>query len=137
MGLQGLLNKAESDGLLRGVSICRNGPQVSHIFFAYDSVLFYQAKESECRVILDILSIYEKGSGQKINQDKTNIFFSVNILPSLQSSIQVLFGVPSIRQYEKYLDLPAFVGRAKKQSFVYIKEQLWKNFFLGLVERSL
>jgi len=96
-----------------------------------------QAKESECRVILDILSIYEKGSGQKINRDKTNIFFSVNILPNLQSSIQMLFGVPSIRQYEKYLDLPAFVGRAKKKCFVYIKEQIWKNFFLGLVERSL
>ena len=48
MGLQGLLHKAEVDGFLRGVSICRNGPHVSHLFFADDSVLFCQAKESEC-----------------------------------------------------------------------------------------
>lgn len=39
----------------------------------------------------------------------------------------MLLGVPSIRQYEKYLGLPAFVSRAKKQSFVYIKEQIWKK----------
>ena len=36
-------------------------------------------------------------------------------------------GVPSIRQFEKYLGLPALVGRAKKQSFIYIKERVWKK----------
>ena len=114
MGLQGLLHKAESEGLIRGVSICRNGPRVSHLFFVDDSVLFCRAKESECQVILDILSIYEKGSGQKINKDKTNIFFSSNTSHDLQARIQHLFGVPSIRQHEKYLGLLAFVeiGRA-------------------------
>ena len=78
MGLQGLLHKAEADGFLSGVSICKNGPRVSHLFFANDSVLFFRTEESECQVILDILSIYERGSGQKINKDKTNIFFSSN-----------------------------------------------------------
>ena len=78
MGLQGLLHKAESDGTIKGVSICRNGPRVSHLFFADDSVLFCYAKESECQVILHILSVYERGLAQKINRDKTNIFFSSN-----------------------------------------------------------
>lgn len=124
MGLQGLIHKAESDGLLRGVSICRNGPRASHLFFADDSVLFCLAKESKCQVILDILSIYEKGSDQKINREKTNIFFSANTYHDIQASIKVLLGVPFIRQFEKYLGLPAFVGRAKKHSFVYIKERI-------------
>ena len=48
MGLQGLLHKAESEGLIRGVSICRSGSRVSHLYFADDSVLFCRAKESEC-----------------------------------------------------------------------------------------
>ena len=35
--------------------------------------------------------------------------------------------MPSIRNFEKYLDLPALVGRGKKQSFSYIKERVWKK----------
>ena len=48
IGLQGLLHKAESNGAIRGVSICRNRPRVSHLFFTDDSVLFCQAKQTEC-----------------------------------------------------------------------------------------
>ena len=67
--------------------ICRNGPKVSHLFFADDSVLFCWAKEEECQTILDLLTIYERGSGQKINIEKTNIFFSSNTLPQVQGDI--------------------------------------------------
>ena len=38
-----------------------------------------------------------------------------------------MLGVPAIRHFEKYLGLPALVGRAKKQSFIYIKERVWKK----------
>ena len=100
IGLQGLLHKAESDGAIRGVSICHNGPRVSHLFFADNSVLFCRAKQTECQVILDILATYERGSGQKINKDKTNLFFSTNTSSEVQDSIQQLLGVPSIRNFE-------------------------------------
>ena len=39
---------AESEGRIRGVSICQNGPWVSQLFFADDIVLFCRVKESEC-----------------------------------------------------------------------------------------
>ena len=45
----------------------------------------------------------------------------------MQNQIQQLLGVPVIHQYEKYLGLPALVGCAKKQSFVYIKERVWRK----------
>ena len=41
--------------------------------------------ELECQKILDILAVYDRGSGQKINQDKTNIFFSSNTQQVLQA----------------------------------------------------
>ena len=114
MGLQSLLRKAEMEGHIRGVAICRNGPKVSHLFFVDDSVIFCSAKEEECQKILDILAIYERGSGQKINREKTNIFFSSNTPHEVQVRIQQVLGVPTIRHFEKYLGLPALVGRAKK-----------------------
>ena len=97
------------------------------LFFSDDRVLFCRSKEEECQTILDLLAIYERGSGQKINREKTNIFFSSNTLPQVQSNIQQLLEVPAIQQYEKYLGLLALVGGAKKQSFIYLKERVWRK----------
>ena len=36
-----------------------------------------------------------------------------------------MLGVLEIKEYEKYLGLPAVVGRKKKESLVYIKERIW------------
>ena len=46
LGLQSLIQKAKVNEKIKGVSICRNGPRVSHLFFVDDSVLFYRAKRS-------------------------------------------------------------------------------------------
>ena len=35
-----------------------------------------------------------------------------------------MLGVNIVRHYEKYLGLPSFVGRKKKESFTYIKQQV-------------
>lgn len=74
MGLQSLLHKAKMDGHIQGVAICRNGPRVSHLFFADDSVLFCPEKEEECQKILDILAIYERGLGRKLIEIKLFFF---------------------------------------------------------------
>ena len=97
LGLQSLLQKAEVNDDIRGVAICRNGPRVSHLFFANDSVLFCRATEVECQRILVLLAIYERGSRQKINREKTDIFFSSNTQAQVKFWIQALLGVPTIR----------------------------------------
>lgn len=124
MGLQSLIHQVEVDGNIQGVAICRNDPHVSHLFFTDDSVLFCCASMEKCQKMLDILEVYERGSRQKINREKTNIFFSSNTSQPIQSCIQQLLGVPTIRQYEKYLGLPSLVGREKKRSFIYLKERV-------------
>ena len=120
MGLQSLIQQAEVDGHIQGVAICRNGPQVSHLFFADDNVLFCRATETECKNIMDILEVYKRGFGQKINREKTNIFFSSNTSYPLWARIQHLLGVLAIHQYEKYLGLPTLVGQAKNKKKVCI-----------------
>ena len=32
-----------------------------------------------------------------------------------------------VKQYEKYLGLPSFIGRKKKESFDNIKQRVWKK----------
>lgn len=61
-----------------------------HLFFTNDSVLFCLAKEEKCQKIIDLLLVYEKGLGQKINRDKTNIF-SVLILNHTSNFVSNIF----------------------------------------------
>ena len=77
--------------------------------------------------IQNLLSTYEEASGKKLNRDKTTLFFSKNTDSKVQESIKDLLGVPKIKQYEKYLGLPSFVGRNKKASLTFIKERVWKK----------
>jgi len=42
-GLHGLISRAAASGDIRGISICRNGPRFTHLFFANDSLLFCRA----------------------------------------------------------------------------------------------
>ena len=81
----------------------------------------------ECQKILDILDVYRRCSSQQINKSKTTIFFSKSTIEEMREHIKHALGVPEIKQYEKYLVLPFFVGRRKKDSFNYIKEKVWRK----------
>lgn len=52
-GLHGLIAKAAVKGDLRGFSICKQGPKLTHLFFADDSLLFCRANSLECGKILN------------------------------------------------------------------------------------
>ena len=68
---------------------------------------------------------YEVALGQKINSDKTTLFFSKNVSDSSKELVKNLLVVPEIREYEKYLGFPTVVGRNKKASLNYIKDRMW------------
>ena len=70
----------------------------------------------------DILDLYEKASGQQINRGKTTIFYSRAVSVERKVEISNFFGVSKVKEYEKYLGLPAMVGRNKRASLNYIKE---------------
>ena len=113
-GLNGLLEQAVHEKHIEGFSLCRHGPKISHLFFADDSLLFCRARVEEVEKIQELLRKYEMASGQKINALKTTIFFSRNVPLTIKELIQNSLGVPEIKEYEKYLGLPAVVGRNKK-----------------------
>ena len=75
-GLHRMIQKVACNGDINGVSICRNGPKLTHLFFANDSLLFCRATIQECQKLLEILAAYERVSGQILNRDKTTLFFS-------------------------------------------------------------
>ena len=74
-GLHGLIQHATSVGEIKGFSLCQRGPALTHLLFANNSLLFCRATGDECRKIINILETYEGESGQKVNKNKTTIFF--------------------------------------------------------------
>lgn len=95
-GFHGLLKKAENMGDLKAISICRNDPKLTYLFFADDSLVFCRAKETECQKLLDILAKYERASEQQINREKTTLFFSKSTPHGMQEAIKNALGVPVV-----------------------------------------
>ena len=126
-GLHGLISQAAHIGDIHGFQLCRRSPKLTHLLFVDDSLLFFKSNIGKCQRVLDILGVYEKCSGQQINRSKTTIFFSKSTSDDRRHTIKELLGVPEIREYERYLGLPSFVGKKKKASFEYIKERVWRK----------
>ena len=103
---------------------CRSGPRVSHLFFANDSMVFLKANTSESEMVKYLLKLYEESSGQKINFEKSGLFFSGNTSSRAKEVIKDVLGIQSITNLEKYLDLPSMVGRDKRKTFRQIKERI-------------
>ncbi|GKU89268.1 hypothetical protein SLEP1_g3431 [Rubroshorea leprosula] len=73
-GLCGLVKKAESEGLLKGVEIGRGGTLLSLLQFADDTVFMGKADVDNLRVVKAILNWFQLISGLKINFGKSYLY---------------------------------------------------------------
>ncbi|KAG7594035.1 Reverse transcriptase domain [Arabidopsis thaliana x Arabidopsis arenosa] len=135
-GLSSLLSHAMQTKSLHGFKASRNGPQISHMFFADDSLLFFQANKAECQQVLQLLQLYANASGQHVNFQKSAILFSKSVPTDTQQYIKGLMGI-SRTGFGRYLGLPEAVGRNKYDAFAYISQRVqhkldnWYSKFLS------
>ncbi|XP_074336055.1 uncharacterized protein LOC141673224 [Apium graveolens] len=79
-GLLSVIRYYESKKWHRGVSICHRAPVISHMLFADDGYVYCKADVEEAGKVLELLHLYEKVLGQKINIEKLSVFFSTNVI---------------------------------------------------------
>lgn len=77
--------------------------------------------------IANILLLYEKALGQKLNNNKTSLFFSKNTIIVDKEAILEIVGVPATQCYNTYLGLPALVGKSRTTAFKGILNRVWKR----------
>ncbi|XP_057791044.1 uncharacterized protein LOC131008167 [Salvia miltiorrhiza] len=94
------------------------------------------ANAAEVGIISTIMERYEVVSGQKVNLEKSTIFFSGGVTPDLRLELANLLGVQCQGQRGSYLGIPSSVGRSKVEIFQMLvdrtrkKSKDWKRRFL-------
>ena len=107
-------------------------------FSSLTPIQLCKANSDECQELKLILQMYENASGQKINTEKSSIFFSPNTTQNTKDTIFSILGPMNDSRHTKYLGLPSFIGRSKKQVFSTLKERVgqklagWKGKLLSL-----
>jgi hypothetical protein len=125
--LSSMLSWANREGALTGVPTSKRGPHIGHLFFADDSLLFCRANIQQWNCLSSILKKYEKASGQRLNSNKTTLFFSRNTTMEDKKCLGEIVGIPSSQSYDKYLGLPALVGKSRIAAFRSIVNRIWKR----------
>ena len=123
--------------MINGLSICRGCLKITHLFFADDSLLFCKANSQECQQLIEILHLYEAASGQKINTNKSSVFFSANTEEEKKNEVLEILGPMQDSRHGKYLGLPLLLENQRMKFLQRLKkgwEESWqggrKNFCL-------
>jgi hypothetical protein len=125
--LSSLIIKANQDNLIHGVKIVPRAPEITHLFFADDSLMFCRANEKETTQVKDIINSYQQASGQLVNYTKSEMIFSRKVQQSTKQAVHQILPMPIVEHFSKYLGQPIITGRAKNQLFNFIQDKVWKK----------
>lgn len=84
---------------------------IIHLFFADESIIFCKANSIKWSRLLYLFEKYEIAFGQKLNKEKTSIFFSKNTPSEVKDNIIHITGVKASGCFEKYLGLLALMEK--------------------------
>jgi hypothetical protein len=122
-GFSKLLKKAQDEDMLKGVKFGSDGPHITHLLFADDSIVFLEASMESLLTLKEVLANYERASGQKVNLGKSSIFFGDGCADERKTELMQALGVEDETLSERYLGLPTVVGRSKNGYFQYVTER--------------
>jgi hypothetical protein len=95
--------------------------------FADDSIFFAKGDDRSVQALNSTLTLYCQGSGQKINHDKSMIFFGNHCAMEIKERVMSSFGVHTEALQDSYLGMPTDVGRSPTGTFSFLPDRMWKR----------
>jgi hypothetical protein len=108
---------------ITGVSFGRQGPTITHLLFADDNIVFLEASPGNLAALKSVLQKYEESSGQRVNLDKSSIFFGKGYGEGERVGLKGAIGINNEALSERYLGLPTVVGRSKNGAFKHLTDR--------------
>lgn len=138
-----MISKAVSSKGLKGIKLAKNCPDISHLFFADDSLFYMIANEKNCKMLVNIMEDYCRASGQKVSWSKSTLYFSPNTGKEAKERVCGILSVEEAKDPGKYLGLPSIWGRSKVEALGYVKDRVraklkgWKSEVLSTAGREI
>ena len=104
--LHHLIQDAINEGEWSPIKLTAMSPPISHLFFADDLVIFGEASTFQVDVMLRCLDTFCQATGQRMNKDKTRIYFSKNVHFTRAVEMSQRMGVKLTGDLGKYLGIP-------------------------------
>uniref|UniRef100_A0A452XZX9 Reverse transcriptase domain-containing protein n=1 Tax=Aegilops tauschii subsp. strangulata TaxID=200361 RepID=A0A452XZX9_AEGTS len=74
-----------------------------------------------------MLDIYCNASGQRVNHNKSSIFFSKGTQQLVRDNIKNTLNVQNESLSDRYLGMPTDVGQSKMGTFRYLRDRVWEK----------
>lgn len=116
--------KSVEAGDWKPFKICKNGPLLSHLFFADDLLLFGRADLVTAENIAHVLDEFCTSSGMKVSTTKTTMSFSKNVTNATRRNLKEMLGVREVESLGKYLGVPLLHRRVNKNTYAYIVDKM-------------
>ncbi|KAL7129060.1 hypothetical protein ABFS83_13G037900 [Erythranthe nasuta] len=118
--------KTETDsGRLTGIKVAPSTPVVSILCFADDTLIFCQATEADARIIQHLLAQFERASGQVVYSEKSTMAFCPSTYDIEKRTIHTILGFKVVEAHDRYLGLPATLGRTRREVFFFLRDRCW------------
>ncbi|KAL9686221.1 hypothetical protein QQ045_023676 [Rhodiola kirilowii] len=136
------LNSAVSMGKIRPYRTKGCRPQIHHLLYADDLLIFTNGHKNSVANLLEVVNNFCKLSGQLLNPEKSMIYFADNIPSERRKNILDLTKFSEGIFPVDYLGAPLFPGRAKLSYFKHLEEVVktkiasWAKNFLNMAGRA-
>ena len=110
-----MIHQSESQGLWRGIKICKEASPITHLLYADDSLFFLEANIANFMHVKQILDCYCRWSGQKINKSKLILIFSPSTTHADRSGLAGILHISYSPKLGKHLGTWIDPGRQKSE----------------------
>lgn len=123
------------------VKASRNGPRVSHVFFADDLILFPEVTVDNTKLMRKCIDEFCKILGQQVSYEKSCVYISGNVGHKVASTLANLCRSPLTNDLEKYLSVPLIHDRINSDTYKYVVAKVerklasWKIKNLSMASR--